>query len=346
VRAVTFVEPGRVAVADVPEPRIEEPGDALVRVTLAGLCGSDLHFLHARAPLEPGDVMGHEAVGIVEAVGGTVTSVAGGERVVASFDIACGSCWFCAHGETGLCDRFRSLGAGVFGGELAGAQAELVRIPLADVNLHALPDVVDDERAVFVADVLTTAVHAIELADLDGGETVAIVGAGPVGILVAHVAMGRSPAEVIVVDVEPARLGSAERYGAVALDASSANPQTWIHDRTDGRGADVVIDAVGSPEAFERSLDLVRRGGTVVVVGLYAGETVAAQLGVWWARAIDLRFTGICPVHAVWDRTIDGLVDGRLDPAPLISHRLPLEEAVTAYELFDRREATKVVLVP
>jgi alcohol dehydrogenase len=346
VRAVTFRAPGRIDVDEVPDPELEDAGDAIVRVTASAVCGSDLHFFHGKAPLDAGDVMGHEAVGVVERVGERVERFSPGDRVVVAFDIACGACWFCERGQTALCEDFRTLGAGMFGGGLAGAQAELVRIPVADVNLLRIPDGVDDERALFVGDVLTTAVHAIDRGELSGGDTVAIVGAGPVGLLIAHAASLVPHAETLVVDVDPTRLELAAAFGATPIDASATNAQIAVASRTGDRGADVVFDAVGSPAAFERSLDLVRRGGRVVVVGLYAGETIDAQLGVWWARALELRFLGICPVHAVWERTMEHLERGRLDPSPLISHRLALADAAEAYALFDTRGATKVVLRP
>jgi alcohol dehydrogenase len=346
VRAVTFRSRGVVAVAEVPDPQIEAEDDAIVRVTTSAICGSDLHFLHGKAPLEPGDVMGHEAVGVVEAVGDRVQRFAVGDRVVVAFVIACGGCWFCRNGQTALCDDFRNLGAGIFGGSLPGAQAERLRVPAADVNLLAIPDSVDDERAVFVGDVLTTAVHAAEVAEVRPGETVAVVGAGPVGSLAVHALWGHDPGEVLAIDLDGGRLSLAERYGAVPIDASARNAQTAVFERTEGRGADVVLDAVGSATAFERALDVVRRGGRVVVVGLYASETVPVQLGVWWTRALDLRFTGICPVHPVWERTMAEVEAGRLDPSPVVSHRMPLEDAPTAYDVFDRRLATKVLLTP
>lgn len=346
MRAVTFRQPGRVAVAEVEEPRLEDDGDAIVRVTVASICGSDLHFLHGKAPLESGDVMGHEAVGVVESVGDRVRGFSPGDRVVVAFDIACGACWFCRRGQTSLCEEYRTLGAGLFGGDLRGAQAERLRVPVADVNLLAIPDEIEDERAVFVGDVLTTAVHAARVAAIEPEQTVAIVGAGPIGCLVAQAAGLDDPRAVLAIDLEPSRLALAERFGALGIDARSSNPQTAVFDRTDGRGADVVIEAVGSPAGFERALDVVRRGGRVVVVGMFASETVPAQLGVWWARALDLRFIGVCPVHAVWDRTMAELVAGRLDPLPLVSHRLDLGDAATGYDLFDRRRATKVLLVP
>jgi threonine dehydrogenase-like Zn-dependent dehydrogenase len=346
VRAVVYREPGRIEVADVPEPGIEDPHDAIVRVSTTAICGSDLHFFHGKAPLEPGDVMGHEAVGVVERVGSGVTRVSPGQRVAVAFSIACGSCWFCERRQSQLCEDARILGAGLFGGALGGAQAELVRVPNADVNLLPIGDGLDDDRAVFLGDVLPTAVHAAAIAAIEPGETVAVVGAGPVGYLAAQASMLHGPREVVAIDLEPERLALAEAAGATPLNARERNPQTAVFERTGGRGADVVIEAVGSRPGFERAIDVVRRGGRVVVVGVYASEVVPAQLGVWWARALDVRFTGLCPVHGVWERAMAELTAGRLDPLPLVSHRLPLEEAARGYALFDERRATKVVLAP
>lgn len=346
MRAVVYRGPGRVEVADVPDARIEDPRDAVVRVTTSAICGSDLHFFHAKAPLEPGETIGHEAVGVVERVGADVTGIAPGRRVVAAFSIACGACWFCTRGQSQLCEDARILGAGLFGGALGGAQAERVRVPNADVNLLPLAETVEDDRAVFLGDVLSTGYHAAEVASIRPGETVAVVGAGPVGQLTAQAARRHEPGEVIVIDLDRERLSIAEAAGAITVNAAEQHPQTVVAERTGGRGADVVIEAVGTPAAFERALDVVRRGGRVVVVGMYASEIVEAQLGVWWTRALDIRFTGLCPVHAVWRSAMAEMEAGRIDPRPLISHRLPLEEAARGYELFDARRATKVLLIP
>jgi 2-desacetyl-2-hydroxyethyl bacteriochlorophyllide A dehydrogenase len=346
MRAVVFEGDGRVAVREVAEPVLEDPRDAVVRVRVAAICGSDLHFLHGKAPLEPGDVIGHEAVGVVEEVGDEVATFRPGDRVVTAFHVACGACWFCRNGQTQLCDRWRMLGAGLFGGELAGAQAELVRVPVADVNLLGVPDDVDDERAVFLGDVLTTAWYATSVSEIAGGETVAVVGAGPVGFLLVQAALARGAGTVLALDREPDRLALAEGAGAVGIDVTARNPRTAVDDATEGRGADVAIDAVGRPDAFASAVDVVRRGGRVTVVGMYTGERVDAPLGVWWARALDLRFAGICPVHAWWHEAMGELRAGRLDPVPLVSHRMPLEDAAEGFALFDARRATKVLLRP
>jgi 2-desacetyl-2-hydroxyethyl bacteriochlorophyllide A dehydrogenase len=346
VRAVIFEDVGMVRVADVPDPVVEEPGDAVVRVTLSAICGSDLHFLHGKAPIEPGEGIGHEAVGVVEDVGDAVEGFAVGDRVVVAFQIACGACWFCRRGETQLCDHFRNLGAGAFGGGLPGAQAERLRVPTADVNLLGIPDDIEDERALFVGDILTTGVYAASIAGAGSGDTLAVVGAGPVGLLCAQAAGALGADRVFVIDREPARLALAADMGATPVDVSERNPHTALADATEGRGADMVIEAVGSPEAFGSAVDVVRRGGTVVVVGMYAGETTEMQLGVYWARALTLRFAGICPVHGWWRRAMELVRSGEIDPRPLVSHRLRLDDAPAGYDLFDRREATKVVLLP
>jgi threonine dehydrogenase-like Zn-dependent dehydrogenase len=346
VRAVVHDGGGRVVVDDVPAPAVVEPDDVIVRVRVAAICGSDLHFLHGKAPLERGDVVGHEAVGVVQDAGEAVTRFRVGDRVVIAFHIACGACWFCGRGQTQLCDRWRMLGAGLFGGELPGTHAELVRVPVADVNLLAVPEDVDDERAVFRGDVLTTAWYGASVSAIEPRDTVAVVGAGPLGHLVALAAVSLGAGAVLAIDREAGRLALAERAGVLPIDVSARNVKTAVDAATGGRGADVVIDAVGHPDAFASAIDVVRRGGRVTVLGMYTGERVDLPLGVWWARALDVRFAGICPVHAWWERSMAELRAGRIDPLPLVSHRLPLDEAPDGFALFDARRATKVLLRP
>lgn len=346
MRAVVFEGVGRVRVADVPDPVVEEPTDAVIRVTRTAICGSDLHFLRGKAPFDPGCPIGHEAVGVIERVGPGVGRFAVGDRVVAAFDIACGHCWFCRRGEYSLCESFRMLGGGAFGGALAGAQAEFVRVPSADVNLLGVPEAVEDERALFVGDVLTTGFHAASIAGVRSGDTLAVVGCGPLGYFCILSALALGAAQVFAIEREPERLSLAERAGATGVDPAKRHPQMALAEATEGRGADEAIEAVGSTEAFETAVDVARRGGTVVVVGTFAGETVQLQLGAYWARALTLRFTGLAPIHARWNAAMAQVEAGTIDPLPLVSHRLPLEEAPRGYELFERREATKVVLIP
>jgi threonine dehydrogenase-like Zn-dependent dehydrogenase len=346
MRAVVYHEPGRIAVGEVADATVEDPRDAIVRVTLAAICGSDLHFFHGKAPMDPGETIGHEAVGIVEAVGAAVTRFAVGDRVVIAFDNACGTCWFCRSGQTQLCEDFRTLGAGAFGGGLGGAQADLVRVPYADANLLAIPEELDDERALFLGDILTTGLYGASVPGIRPGETVAVIGAGPVGFFAAQAARLADPAAVLVLDRDAARLAIAASVGATPIDVGARHAQMAVAEATEGRGADVVIEAVGTPEAFESAVDVVRRGGRVSVVGMFTSESITIPLGIWWARSLDVRFAGICPVHAWWERALAAVADGRIDPAPIVSHRMALDEAAEGYALFAAREATKVVLRP
>jgi len=346
VKAVVYEDIQKVAVADVSDPRIEDPQDAIVRVTTAAICGSDLHFYNGKAPLSPGDGIGHEGVGVVEEVGPEVEAFAPGDRVVLAFDIVCGHCWFCRRGQTALCEEFRNLGAGPFGGGLGGTQAEKVRIPYADWNLLRIPEGMEDERALFVGDILTTGYYGAAIAGIQPEDTVAVVGAGPVGFFAVQGARIHGAARVVALDMEPDRLVLAEKVGAEAVNVRERNPQMALADMTEGRGADVVIEAVGNTGAFETAIEIVRRGGTVSVVGMYVTESVEIPLGVYWTRTLKLVFSGICPVHSWWDRAMTAVEQGRIDPLPIISHTLPLAEAPHGYEIFERREATKVVLKP
>ncbi len=346
MRAVVYRDVGSVVVTDVPDPVLQEPDDAVIRVSLSAICGSDLHYFHGKAPLDPGEGIGHEAVGVVEAIGPAVERVHVGDRVVVSFVISCGRCWFCRAGQTQLCEDFKYVGAGIFGGDLGGAQAELLRVPHADVNLLPIPDDMADERALFLGDVLTTGVYAAEIGAVGPGDTVAVVGAGPVGFFAIQAALARGAERVLALDLLPERLALAERAGAEPVDVGARHPQMALAERTDDRGADVVIEAVGHPSAFETAIDVVRRGGRVAVVGMYTSETVEVPMGIYWTRALDVRFAGICPVHVWWERALEHVVAGRIDPSPIVSHRLPLEDAALGYELFDTRRATKVLLLP
>ena len=346
MKAVVYEDVRKLSVSDVPEPVIEDPSDAVVRVTAAAICGSDLHFYNGKAPLSPGDAIGHEGVGVVEQVGPGVGRFKAGDRVVLAFDVVCGHCWFCRQGQTALCEEFRNLGAGTFGGNLGGTQAEKVRVPYADTNLLAIPEGMEDERALFVGDILTTGYYGAAIAGIGPMDTVAVVGAGPVGFFCVQAAGLLGAKRVLALDMQPDRLALAERVGAVPINVRQRNAQMAVCDMTEGRGADVVLEAVGSIAAYETAIDVVRRGGTVVVVGVYVSESVEIRLGVYWTRALDLKFAGICPVHAWWDRAMEAVLLGSIDPLPIISHTMALADAPRGYELFDSREATKVVLKP
>jgi threonine dehydrogenase-like Zn-dependent dehydrogenase len=346
MRAVVFARAGRVEVAEVASPAIEQPTDALVRVTRAAICGSDLHFLHGKTPTVPGAVLGHEAVGVVQTRGPGVMSTQPGQRVVLSFAVACGACWFCTREQTNLCEHAAVFGAGPFGGDLAGTQAELVRVPWADVNLLGVPGPVEDDRAIFAGDVLTTGFHAATLAEARPDDVVAVLGAGPLGWSCAASLRALGVERVFLLDREASRLALAPALGAIPVHVGERSAESALAEETGDRGADVSIDAVGSVEGYRSATTIVRRGGRVVVAGVYAGESVELQLGVAWARALDVRFTGVCPVHRHWREVMRLLEAGTLDPLPLVSDRVRLDDAPAGYDRFDRRLATKVLIEP
>jgi threonine dehydrogenase-like Zn-dependent dehydrogenase len=346
VKAVVFEDVGKVRVDQIDEPAIQEPTDAIVRVTMSAICGSDLHWYHGKAPMMPGEQLGHEGVGVVESVGDEVGGVEEGDRVVMAFNLVCGECWFCRRGQHSLCEDFANLGAGMAGDSPGGTQAEKVRIPDADVNLLKLPEEMDDERAVFLGDILTTGYYAAAIAGIQPGDTVAVIGAGPVGFFAAQAARLHDPADVLVLDMQDDRLQLAEKVGATPINVGERNAQMAVAERTEGRGADVVIEAVGAVPAFESALEVVRRGGTICVVGWYVTESTELQLGMSWFRMLKYVFSGPTPIHAWWEQAMQALADGKIDPLPIISHTLTLDEAPRGYEMFDRREATKVLLKP
>ena len=347
MRAVLFEDVGKLSMGEYPDPKVEEPGDAIVKVTTGAICGSDLHILHGRTPgMRQGGVMGHEFVGeIVDASSG-LDRFKVGDRVVGSFGISCGRCWFCRRGQYNRCEDWRALGNGIFTGDLDGAQAEYVRIPDADWNLHAIDPSLSDEQALFAGDILSTGAYGAALAGIEEGDVVAIMGAGPVGLMTVMNALTYAPATVYVVDMAEGRLKLAESIGAVPIDVSKVNPVTELQSRTDDRGADVVIECVGSPAAFTTALNAVRAGGTVAVIGVYTELTHEFPLGEVYRRGITVAMGGLTNVQGHWSKVLEQIKEGRIDPTVIISHTLPLEDAVRGYEMFENREAMKVVLKP
>lgn len=346
MRAVVFAGPGRVAVEDVPVPRIADPGDVVVAVNRTAICGSDLHLLNGKTPgMSPGSVIGHEFTGRVAEAGPAVTSVREGDLVLGSFLIACGRCTPCSRRRFNFCERRRALGLGSLTGDLDGAQAEYVRVPLADVNVKPLPQGLDpggQERVLFAGDILATGFYAAALGDVASGENVVVVGGGPAGLFCA-LAARTAGAGVVVVDVDPARVEFAARqYGLDAVVAASDRDAAAAV----GELADVVFEAVGAPAAFKTALRCARDGGRVVVVGVYGPERYELPMGMVWVRGLQIRFTGMANVQAHWDATLDAVRRDAFDPSKVITHRLSLDDAEKGYELFASREAMKVVMEP
>jgi len=344
MKAVVYRGEQDVRVEDVPEPDISDPGDVVVKVRKAAICGSDLHFYNGRLPgMFEGTVVGHEFVGTVAKAGAGVTRFAEGDEVVGSFQIACGACEACRAGRFNHCDDLMVLGYGIFVGDLAGAQAEYVRVPHADVNLIRVPAGVTAEQAMFAGDILTTGWYAAGIAPVNPGDEVVVVGAGPVGQFAAMAARAMGAARVLSIDLVPERLKLAESLGAVAINSNERSPSVAVEE-TIGRMADVVIETVGLPAALQTSIECVAAGGTVSVIGVHTELEHPLPLANLFTRNVTLRFGGTCNVQGWWEQALDAIVAGRADPAVIVTHRMPLDDAAEGYRLFEAKEALKVVL--
>ncbi|MDX6616184.1 MAG: hypothetical protein QOD60_1275 [Solirubrobacterales bacterium] len=344
MRAVTFQAPGEVAVDERPEPELIDAGDAIVSVEASGICGSDLHIYHGRVQIEPGFTIGHEYVGTVTAASDDVESVAVGDRVLGCYCTACGDCFFCKRGDFHKCDKGRVFGHGEVLGSLQGAQAESVLVPNADLTLRKVPEGLSDDVALFAGDVMGTGYHAIDALALEPGGSVAVLGLGPVGLCAVQVAKAVGAGTVIAIDSVPERLEVARSFGAIPVHLTEEDPRAAVKEATEGRGVDGAIDAVGHPDALALACRLTRKAGTVSVTGVYA-EPLELHMGVVWIKALTLR-TGHANVIKHVDPVLELLSAGKLDPAPLVTHHMKLDEAPEAYEIYDRREALKIVLSP
>ena len=377
MKAVVYNGPRDIAVATIPDPRIEQPTDVIVRIIATNICGSDLHMYEGRTDVEAGKVLGHEPLGEVIDVGAAVTRLEPGDIVCMPFNISCGFCSNCERGYTGYCVTVNPGNAGgAYGyagmGPYPGAQAEYLRVPFADFNCLKLPEdaleKIDDY--VMLSDIFPTGYHATELADVRPGETVAVFGAGPVGLMAGYSALIRGAAQVMMVDRHPDRLKLAESMGAIPIDDSKAPPVEQIMALTKGRGVDKGCECVGyhahdprgreHPSATLNALvGAVRPTGAIGVVGVFMSEDplsshklarhghVDFDIGLFFEKGLRMG-SGQTNVK-LYNRWLCELIRrGRAYPSFIISHRLPLEEAPQAYRHFDAREPgwTKVVLRP
>lgn len=378
MRAVVYRGPHHVEVTEVPDARVEQPTDVLVRITTTNICGSDLHMYEGRTSVEEGKVLGHENMGVVEEVGPAVTRIRVGDRVSVPFNIACGTCRNCLQGWTSFCLRTNPI-EGMVGaaygyanmGPYDGGQAEYLRVPFGDVNLLKLPEGTEHENDfTMLSDIFPTGWHGTELARMRPGDDVAVFGAGPVGLMAAHSALIRGAVRVFVVDKEPDRLRLAESIGAVPVDFSAGDPVEQIMDATRGRGTDCGVEAVGyqahdpsgeeHPElVLDNLVAVVRATGGIGVVGVYVPEDPGAadegaqqgrigfDYGTFFTKGQHMG-TGQAPVMRYNRQLRDLIVAGRATPSFLVSHELGLDEAVDGYARFDAREDgwTKVLLRP
>jgi len=348
MQALVFDDVRQIHHATVPDPVIREAGDVIVEVQVAAVCGSDLHVYRGlETGLDAGTVMGHEFVGRIVDAGPGVARFRAGDVVVSPFTTSCGACFYCRSGLSARCLSGQLFGWVEKGRGLHGAQAELVRVPLADSTLVRLPEETPAEQALFTGDVLATGWFGAESAGAARGVVTAVVGCGPVGLMAVIAARELGAERVFALDSVPERLALAVRYGAEAMDVGSGDVATRIRDATEGRGADAVVEAVGSSQATRLAFDLVRPGGTLAAVGVHTESQLAFRPG----EAYDKNLTysaGRAPVRRLIERLLPLVQSGKYDLGALISHRLPLADGPRGYDLFDRRleGCTKVILLP
>ncbi len=377
MKAVVYKEPFKVAVEQVPEPKIQHPNDVIVRITSACICGSDLHMYEGRTAASPGLVFGHENMGIIEEVGQGVMTLRKGDRVVIPFNVACGFCKNCERGFTGFCLTVNpGFAGGAYGyvgmGPYPGGQAEYLRVPYADFNALKLPQGTEHEDDfVLLADMFPTGYHGTELARVAPGETVAVFGAGSVGAMAAYSALLRGASEVYVVDRVPERLQKVKEIGAIPIDFSKGDPVEQIRQRRHGDGVDKAIDAVGyqaiipgqkteGPSVvLEEIIQVTNPTGILGIPGLYVSTDPGGadpnakqgrhlmSFGKLWEKGLRVG-TGQCNVKRYNRYLRDLIIAGKAKPSFIVSHHTPLDQAPMAYDKFDKRVEgyTKVILKP
>lgn len=362
MKAICWYGRKDVRVEEVPEPKLLTKRDAIVKTTLTGICGSDLHLYHGQIPgMREGDILGHEFMGEVVEVGTEVPNLKKGDRVVVPCCIACGNCFFCQNGMTSLCDNSNpeadtadgASPAGMFGyshlfGGYAGGQAQYVRVPFADFGPMKVPDSVGDEQALFLTGIFPTGYMAAANCNIRPGDSIAVWGCGPVGQFAIRSAFLLGAERVIAIDKVPARLAMAAAGGATPLNFDEADVAEQLKQLTAGRGPDACIDAAGmsAPGALHQAILACRKGGIVSVPGACAGQVDRFPIGAAFIKGLTLK-TGPTNVHAYLGPLLDRIEKREIDPSFVISHRLPLEEGPAGYSLFEARDGcTKVVLKP
>ncbi len=345
MKAVVYRGVEHVAVETVPDPKLVAPTDALVRITTAAICGSNLHSYHRETPNLAGAVLGHEGVGVVEEVGKGVTRFKKGQRVFVPWRPACGQCWACLHDQHSRCTTVTAA----FGSkDLPGSQAEFTRVPYADVGLDLIPDDITDDDAIFLTDIFPTGFFCAENGGVKPGDIVVVMGCGPVGLMAQMSALLHGAALVLAVDRVPFRLEMARQLGAVPVNDTQVNLKERVLAETQGRGADVALEAIGTDgSALLAAIPLVRVGGTVSMVGVPTEDAYAFPIRT--AFSADLTFKiGLCPAKRLMPRLINLIRQGKAKPSQIITHRLPLSEGAHGYHMFANREpgVMKVLLRP
>ena len=348
MQGLVFRGPNSIQLEEVPIPR-PGPGQAVIRVTLTTICGTDVHILKGEYPVKPGLVIGHEAVGVIHELAPDVTGYKVGDRVLVGAITPCGQCNFCLAGNAAQCGGV-AMGGWRFGNTIHGAQAEYLLVPFAQANLANVPDGVRDEQVVLLADIASTGFSAAESAELRLGDTVAVFAQGPIGLCASLGAKLRGASLVIGVEGDPQRREIARKFGAdIVLDPKAVDVIAEIKRLTGGRGVDVAIEALGIQETFEQSLRVLRPGGTLSSLGVYSGK-LTVPMDAFAAGIGDYKIvTTLCPGGKERMRRLLNLVEhGKIDLTPLLTHRFPLAKIKEAYDLFmNRRDGVlKVAIVP
>jgi len=348
MKAAVFAEPGRIVLEDKPIPGVG-PRDALVRVTTTTICGTDVHILKGEYPVARGLTIGHEPVGVIEQLGEAVSGYTVGQRVIAGAITPCGQCWTCLGGSPSQCGG-KAMGGWRLGNTIDGCQAEYVLIPDAMANLAPIPDHLSDEQVLMCPDIMSTGFGGAESAHVRIGDTVAVFAQGPIGLCAMVGARLAGATRIFVVDGSAARLATSLRFGAdVAINFKDRDPVQAILDETAGRGVDVAIEALGTPETFESCLRVIRPGGVLSSLGVYSGK-VTLPLDAFAAGLGDHTIvTTLCPGGKErMRRLMNVLASGRVDLRPMVTHRFALEQIEQAYELFanQRDGVLKVAITP
>ena len=347
MKALVYQGPDSIVWQEVPDPRIQKPTDAIVKIETTTICGTDLHILKGDVPtVQSGRILGHEGVGVVTEVGEAVTEIAVGDHVIVSCISACGKCGYCLEGMYSHClaDEGASGIGWILGHLIDGTQAEYVRVPFAETSLHKVPDGVAPEEAAMISDILPTGHEiGIRYGAVKPGDVVAVIGAGPVGLAAMTTAALYGPSRVIAIDVDANRVEQAKRFGASdGVVSSDSDWKEQVLALTDGLGVDVAIEAVGVPATWDMSLAIVRPGGHVANVGVH-GKPVSFPLETAWIQNLTIT-TGL--VNTDTSRMlIKLLAQGRIDVAGFISHRFSLEDIMSAYDTFGRAAETKALKV-
>jgi alcohol dehydrogenase len=342
MKALVYHGPGERAWEVVPDPVIVDPTDALVKIDAATICGTDLHILKGDVPeVKPGTILGHEAVGTVLEVGAAVTTIEPGDKVLVSCITSCGRCRFCKEGHYGLCT---GGGGWIFGHTIDGLQAELARVPFADTSVYKVPEGLTDEDVLFLADILPT---AFEVGVLNGGvqpgDTVAVVGAGPIGLATIMTAKLFTPGHIVAIDLADARLAKALEFGADStINNGHEDAIGRVMELTGGLGVDVAVEAVGVPETFELCTAIVRPGGRVANVGVH-GHSATLHLETLCIRDVTIT-TGLVDTTTT-PQLLKLIQERRLDPTPFATHRFALADTETAYDVFAAAAETKALKV-